>query len=444
MNISKSEFGQLIDEATTKLRSTTPDYDLVSSTTGAYPYQDEVTDKVSAAIAKVFHMTEKSGKKVHNVVIGTYFPGAYFIHCGDNFIEGKNTKIPVQDRVRLSAETLDGYSLNSQAIIERMTELRDMAAPSNPCSFWTNFKKNGSLCKHCNQLLKSIPKPDRMLEDLDTQLKLLCESGDLPTSEEATSASEFAKLALKVPVLLEGEKGWGKTREARVFAETMGVRLLEIQGHESVEAADFTGYTVRYGHDMVWKDGKLSQAFRLAASGVKVCCLIDELLRIPQRQLSVLLSALSPYKGNYYLSTGRIVDVIEGIGSEETLVCPVENLYIIGTTNVGAQYAIDIMDPALQERFLLCRKALDTAILKIADDCVRFFEAMKALKPNGLVADLPNPRTMVRAVHLSDKESDMKQSVKQQILTWVTRDVEGNPVPEQLNAVTKAIDKVWK
>lgn len=244
----------------------------------------------------------------------------------------------------------------------------------------------------------------------------------------------------------------------RTFSFRSDAELVEVHGHEGVESAEFTGHTVRYGHDMVWKDGRLSEAFRKASKGQSILLLPDELLPVPQRQLTVLLSALAPHDGKYHLATGRIVNVTDGIGTEETLVCPVGNLMVIATTNVGVKYAIDPMDPALQERFMVVRKELDVTVLRasvnefatakgfstdVAAKCVAFFKAMTALVPNGLVNDVPNPRTMLRAVDLSKTDGDMKRSVLKQILTWVARDIEGKPVPEQVDAVRKAVNSVW-
>jgi hypothetical protein len=118
------------------------------------------------------------------------------------------------------------------------------------------------------------------------------------------------------------------------------------------------------------------------------------------------------------------------------------------------------MDPALQERFLLIIRATEVEKLRstvfefasgkgftgaetIAENAVKFFTSMVLLKSHGMASDVPNPRTMIRAVHLADSESEIGSCVTKQILTWVGLDVEGNPVPEQLDAVSKAIRKVW-
>lgn len=454
MDIAK--LNEYVALARSKYSHTPMDYEIDAESGGIYPFWDKDASECKPSVVNIFTMVEKKTRaKVHNVVLA-YEGEGYAIWCGDNFLEGGTNKPPAQDRIDMAAAEIPAHVTNGKA---RLGELQASVAPSTGCHFWQQFAK-GNLCKHCYQVLalkhRDLPE---LLENLKQTYAsdVLGEASAAPVT--AVPQELFARLASKVPVLLEGEKGWGKTREARMFASANGSTVVEIHGHESVEAADLTGYTVRYGHEMVWKDGRLSQAFRSASKGIKTTLVLDELLRIPQRQLSVLLSALSPHEGNYYLATGRMIAVEDGIGVEETIVCACENLFIVGTTNVGVQYAVDAMDPALQERFLLVRKDTDVTILKsavlaavlakgfpefVADDCVSFFGRMKDLKAHGLVNDLPNPRTMLRAVHLSDKFEDMKDSVLIQALTWVQRDVDGNPVQEQMDAVVKVINKVWR
>ena len=453
--MNQSELNSYLIQARSAVSSKGMDYTITGELTGIYPFWGAEISKAKPAVVQAFEMFNSSEGKRHNVVLGYTGPDELFIWCGDNFIEGGNTKPPAADRVRLTVEEMSTVPNAADVAME----LRGKLAKSAGCHFWTAFKRDGSLCKHCNQMLvqKQTELPSilqKLQETFEARIEGKVAGGSLgPVSSEA-----IAKVVTKIPVLLEGEHGWGKTREARQFAKSIGAPLVMIAGHESVESSDLLGYTVRHGEDWVWKDGRLSQAFRMAAKGEKVVLVIDELRRIPQRQLSVLLTALAPDDDNYYLETGRIVNVEDGIGTEETLVAPVENLYIIGTTNVGAQYAVDEMDPAMDDRFVTLRRSRDINALKAAlkvqidkkkfpakviDECVAFYEALCKLHAQGFVKGTPNPRTMPRAVLLADTPEEVPQEVETIMLTWVSRDVDGQPSEDQLAAVRKAIKSVW-
>jgi len=112
---------------------------------------------------------------------------------------------------------------------------------------------------------------------------------------------------------------------------------------------------------LVWLDGALTAAFRKALKA-KTVLLFDELLRVPARELSILVGALTPdSSGNYRLRTNRLVDEVDGVGETETLVVPMENLHIIGTTNAGADFDVDNIDVALQDRFRTCEVTMSTS-----------------------------------------------------------------------------------
>lgn len=442
-------------------RHTAPEYAVSESIQGVYPFWNSDANEGEASVVTAYRLVNSADAKSHTVVIGTTGQDEYFIWCNDNFIEGKNTKPSVETRVESAAPSMNFPKGEAMAALAM---LRGRFSSSTGCHFWTKWNRDRELCKHCNQLLATLglrnaSALEKFKMDFDSRFETEVKNV-APVSAALIPTESLAKLALKTPVMLEGEKGWGKTTEARTLAEEVGATLLEIHGNESIEASDIKGYWMRYRDDFVWKDGKLTQAFRLASKGEKVLLLIDEALRIPSRHQSVFLSALSPYRGRYYLETGRIVSVDDGVGSEETLSCPEENLIVIATTNIGSQYALDEPDPAFLERFVRRRKHTDVELLRrlitevatargfplaLADQCCEFYTKMSSLKSQGFVNDLPNPRTLVRAVSkLADTAADVNSAVKTESLAWVGRDVEGEPVPEQLEYVFKAIDSVFK
>ena len=306
-----------------------------------------------------------------------------------------------------------------------------------------------------------------------------------PAKKEKEPFEQLKRFAFKIPVLLEGDRGSGKTYEAFEYAKSLNIEPSFVGGHAGIESIDLLGCLVPYagqeskiedtsvsaadffsgdyqmkvssGHSnsLIWKDGPIAEAFRKAQNGEKAVLIIDELLRIPQRELNILLTALSPVHGKYNLRTGRILEVINGVAREEVLSCDTRNLFVLATTNVGGQYAVDTIDPALAERFIVVRKdtEVDTLIdiLKnkaeekgfhytLAQKAGLFFEKMTNAKEQGLVAEAPTLRTLSRAFDLADKEEDVKDYILDQKLLWVDRDVYGKPVKEQIELIERIIN----
>ena len=301
--------------------------------------------------------------------------------------------------------------------------------------------------------------------------------------EKEEPFKELKRFAFKIPVLVEGDRGSGKTYEAFEYAKSLDIEPSFVGGHAGIESIDLLGCLVPYAGQenkiedtsvsaadffsgdyqmkvsskdrLIWKDGPIAEAFRKAQSGKKAILIIDELLRIPQRELNILLTALSPIQGKYNLRTGRIVEVVNGVAREEVLSCDTRDLFVLATTNVGGQYAVDTIDPALAERFIVVRKdtEVDTLIdiLKnkaeekgfnetLAEKAGLFLNRMTDAKEQGLIAEVPTLRTLSRAFDLAEQEDEVKDYILAQKLLWVDRDVYGKPVKEQIELVERIVN----
>ena len=102
-----------------------------------------------------------------------------------------------------------------------------------------------------------------------------------PTANEVDLFEQAAQL--KLPVLLKGPTGCGKTRFVRHMAERLGRPLVTVACQEDLSAADLAGRYLLENGQTVWRDGPVTRAARQGA-----ICYLDEVVEARADVLTLL------------------------------------------------------------------------------------------------------------------------------------------------------------
>ena len=249
------------------------------------------------------------------------------------------------------------------------------------------------------------------------------------------------RYAFKKHILLVGRPGTSKTFSATKWIEDSGYASEFIAGSNAIEAIDLLGYWVKDSSgSLIWLDGVLTAAFRKAQTQ-KTILLFDELLRVPARELSILVGALTPDSDGYYrLRTNRLVDEKDGIGEVELIKVPMKNLHVIATTNIGADFDTEDIDVALQDRFRTHDVSMSTSTLYSICDTVNngklstttmnslidLHEKIKLLVESNELARELSLRHLTEVITFAETASDVFSYLQDLATIICSRDTDGN------------------
>jgi len=272
------------------------------------------------------------------------------------------------------------------------------------------------------KIVKDAPSIISMIETMQEYATLLLDYLKSVKGGISGNMDEFLNTyAFKEHLMLLGERGAGKTYTVSKFLKDKGDVEIEFMGcHNAVEAIDLLGYYIKAPDgSFVWLDGALSAAFRKAQAGKKVALFMDEILRMPSKELNILVAALTPDSEGYFnLRTNRIVNSTDGIGEVELLRVPKENLWVIATTNIGADYDVEEIDIAFQDRFIFVEIELNEDTIKsilsqycedsnIIDKLVDFYNKVAMAVESNELANKLNVRHLVKIITYAG--SDIKK-----------------------------------
>ncbi len=138
----------------------------------------------------------------------------------------------------------------------------------------------------------------------------------------------------RLPVLIKGPTGCGKTRFVAHMAARLGRPLITVACHDDLTAADLVGRHLINGSGTYWCDGPLTRAVREGA-----ILYLDEVVEA-RKDTTVVL---------HPLSDDRRVLPIERTG--ETLTAPPEFMLVV-SYNPGYQNLLKGMKPSTRQRFV--------------------------------------------------------------------------------------------
>lgn len=154
----------------------------------------------------------------------------------------------------------------------------------------------------------------------------------LPVSDEHTLFETAYRSRL--PLLLKGPTGCGKSRLVEHMAARLGRPLVTVACHDDTSAVDLVGRYLVQGGDTVWQDGPLTRSVRQGA-----ILYLDEIAEA-RSDVVVVIHPLTDHRRQL---------VVER--HDEVLQAPPEFMLVV-SFNPGYQSGLKEMKPSTRQRFL--------------------------------------------------------------------------------------------
>ncbi len=234
--------------------------------------------------------------------------------------------------------------------------------------------------------------------------------------------------ANRLPLMIKGPTGCGKTRFVRYMAERLERPLYTVACHDDLTAADLTGRHLIGDAGTFWSDGPLTRAVREGA-----ICYLDEVVEA-RKDTTVVL---------HPLTDDRRILPLERTG--ETLHAP-DGFMLVVSYNPGYQNLLKGMKPSTRQRFVAItfdfpKPDLEVEILlqeagidrAAAERLVQLANCLRALKDHDL-EEAASTRLLVYAATLIASGLDQREACRAALAEPLTDD------GETLSALGEIID----
>jgi nitric oxide reductase NorQ protein len=234
-------------------------------------------------------------------------------------------------------------------------------------------------------------------------------------NEEAVFEAAFRA---RLPLMLEGPTGCGKSRLVEHMAARLGRPLVTVAANDDTSAVDLLGRYLVEGSETVWQDGPVTRAVRQGA-----ILYIDEVAEA-RPDVVVVLHPLGDHRRTLFLDR-----------RDEELQAP-EGFMLVISYNPGYQRGLKELKPSTRQRFVAMRMdypepALEQRILvgesscedKTAKRLVALARKLRAAPELGL-AEAPSTRLLVHAAALINGGLHPRIAARVAIVEPLTDDAE--------------------
>lgn len=220
----------------------------------------------------------------------------------------------------------------------------------------------------------------------------------------------------RLPLLLKGPTGCGKTKFVQSMARLLGRELITVACHEDLTAGDLIGRFLLDGVKTIWQDGPLTKAVREGA-----ICYLDEIVEA-RADTTVVIHPLADHRRELN---------IERLG--EMIAAPPEFMLVM-SYNPGYQSVLKDLKPSTRQRMVALELTYPDAPVEerilmqeasappeLASRLVRLGRAIRALPQDGL-SDGASTRSLISAARLMAAGLASELAVKSAIIAPLSDD----------------------
>ncbi len=222
----------------------------------------------------------------------------------------------------------------------------------------------------------------------------------------------------RLPLLIKGPTGCGKTRLVEHMAARLGRPLVTVSCHDDLSAADLVGRHLIGGGDTVWCDGPLTRAVREGA-----ICYLDEVVEARKDTTVVLHPLADDRRALPVERTGELLEAQPGF-------------MLVISYNPGYQNLLKGLKPSTRQRFVALTLgypsvAVERGIVEAESGCsaatatqlVQLAQALRRLTEHDL-EETASTRLLVMAARLVVSGMSVGQACRSAIVDALTDDAD--------------------